>query len=196
MTQILYVHTDSDTSVRTSTPSLRPKTAEVRGSHHRPTQTRSVADSDCIRLDLCRWETEGGALIGTDCAGSTGSCCTGNDILQTDSQTVQLANLGSPSNRLADALLAWSRPNGPTKIEWTLKPGGAVLRKDRPASASATCISKCETSIARSGFTRACSTCGSLSTQDLMHFSLLARNTIASRWKKSVRGRLRHRGMP
>ena len=98
MTHIPYVHTDSDRSERTSTPPLRPKTAEARGSHERPTQTRSVADSDCIRLDLCRWETEGGALIGPD---SAGSCCTGNDILQTDSQTVQLANLGSPSNRLA-----------------------------------------------------------------------------------------------
>ena len=63
MTLLSFIHTDLDRSKRTSTPAMRPMTAEIR-SHPWQSRVSSVADPDCIRLDICRWETEGGALIG------------------------------------------------------------------------------------------------------------------------------------
>ena len=47
----------------TRTPNLRPMTAEVQ-SHWQQSRVSSVADPDCIGLDIYRWENEGGALIG------------------------------------------------------------------------------------------------------------------------------------
>jgi hypothetical protein len=49
-------------SERTRTPNLRPMTAEVQ-RHWQQSRVTSVADPDCIRLDIWRWENEGGALI-------------------------------------------------------------------------------------------------------------------------------------
>ena len=50
-------------SEHTRTPNLRPMTAEVQ-SHAQQSRVSSVAGPDCIRLDICRWENEGGALMG------------------------------------------------------------------------------------------------------------------------------------
>ena len=44
-------------------------TAEAQ-SHSQQSRVSSVADPDCIRLDICRWENEGGALIGNRIARS------------------------------------------------------------------------------------------------------------------------------
>lgn len=102
MTLSLFVHTDSERSERTgSTPALRPMTGKAREGHSVPTRATSVAVPECVRLDLCRWENEGGALIETESARSATVDCTANKNFPMDSQTVQHTNLASPNSRLA-----------------------------------------------------------------------------------------------
>jgi catechol 2,3-dioxygenase len=99
MTLLPFIHRDSELSERTRNPHLRPMTAEVR-SHSRHSRVGSVADPDCIRLDLCRWETEGGALIGDRRPPDPPPSYTANSNLQTESHAVKLNNFTSSNNRL------------------------------------------------------------------------------------------------
>ena len=105
----------SDRSERTDTPNLRPMTAKAHGSHSRPTRGSSVADPECIRLDLCRWENEGGALIETESARSATVSCAANKNFPMDSQTVQQTNLASRNNRLTGRS-AWEAPH---RVAWS-----------------------------------------------------------------------------